>query len=50
MSNVCENKVYEAQKCASFYYLIPVFTTDKCAGRWRRGSTPKDELPEPRGS
>ena len=49
--NVCDNNVYEAQTCTLFYYFILVTSsTDKCTGRWHRGSTPKDELPEPRGS
>ena len=24
MPNVCDNNMYEAQTCASFYYLVPV--------------------------
>ena len=43
-ANVWDN-VYETQMCASFYY-----SSDKCAGQWRCGSTPKDELADPRGS
>ena len=37
--------MYEAQTCTSFYY-----STGKCTGQWCCGSTPKDELPGPRGS
>ena len=45
MLNVCDNNVYEAQTCTLFYY-----STDKCTGRWRRGSTPKDGVNDPRRS
>ena len=31
-----------------FILLLDTSSTDKCTGRWCRGSTPKDELPEPR--
>ena len=31
--------------CTSFYY-----STNKCTGWWHCGSTPKDELSDPRGS
>ena len=48
MPNVCDNNVYEAQTCASYYYLIVHLV--KCTGRWHCGRTPKDELPDPRGS
>ena len=34
--------------CASFYCLND--STEKCTGRWRYGSTPKDALPDQRGS
>ena len=34
---VRDNNVYEAH------------STDECTGRWRCGSTSKDELPKPRG-
>ena len=33
-----------------FVLLLDTSSTDECTGRWCRGSTPKDELPEPRGS
>ena len=33
-----------------FVLLLDTSTTDKYTGQWCRGSTPKDELPEPRGS
>ena len=37
--------------CALFYYFIlDTSSTNKCTGKWCCGSTPKDELPEPRGS
>ena len=45
MLNVCDNNVYEAQTCTLFYY-----STDKCTGRWSRGSTPKDGVYDPRRS
>ena len=37
--------MYEAQTCTLLYY-----STDKCTGRWRCGSTLKDGLPDPGGS
>ena len=40
--NVCDNNIYQAQMCASFYYLSG--STDQCTGRWCCGCTPKDEL------
>ena len=43
--NVCDNNVYKAQRCTLFYY-----STDKCTGQWRCGITPKEGLPNPRGS
>ena len=45
MLSVCDNNVYEAQTCNLFYY-----STDKCTVRWRRGSTPKDGVNDPRRS
>ena len=45
MLNVCDNNLYEAQTCTSFYY-----STGNCTGQWRCESTPKDGLPNPRGS
>ena len=45
MLNVYDNKVYEVQTNTSFYY-----STDKCTGWWHWGSTPKDGLPDQRGS
>ena len=33
-----------------FILLLDISSTDKCMGRWRCGSTLKDELPDPRGS
>ena len=45
MLNVCDNNVYDARMCTSFYY-----STDKCTGWLCCGSTPKDGLPNPRGS
>ena len=42
-ANVYDNNVYEAQTCA-YSILISVAT-----GWWHCGSTPKDELPDPRG-
>ena len=49
--NVCDNNMYKAQMCASFYYFIlDTSSTDKCIGRWCCGSTLKDELPELRES
>ena len=32
------------------HFALLLDSTDKCTGRWRCGSTPKDELPDPRGS
>ena len=45
---MCDNNVYQAETCTSFYYLIA--SIDKFTGGWHYGSTPKDELPDPRGS
>ena len=39
---------YEAQTCASFYYLNN--STDQCTGQWRCECTAKDLLPDQRGS
>ena len=47
--NVCDNNVYEAQMCTSFYQQL-VLIQCKCTGQQHLGSTSKDELPEPRGS
>ena len=45
---VRDNNVYEAQTCASFYYLND--STDQYTGRWRSCEcNPKDELPNQRG-
>ena len=45
--NACDNNVYEAQTCTtrSFYY-----STDKSTEQWYCGNTPKNGLPDPRGS
>ena len=43
-ANVYDNNMYEAQTCA-YSILISVAT-----GWWHCGSTPKDELPDPRRS
>ena len=32
------------------HFVLLVDCTNKCTGRWRCGSTSKDELPKPRGS
>ena len=45
MDTKCDNNVYEAQTYTLFYY-----STDKCTGWLHCGSTPKDGLPDPRGS
>ena len=37
--------MYEAQTCTLFYY-----STDKCTGQWRHGSTPKDGVNDTRRS
>ena len=32
-----------------FVLLLDTSNSDKCTGQWCHGSTPKDELPEPKG-
>ena len=46
-TSICDSNVYVTQTCASFYCTI-----DKCTGCGLAvcyGSTPKDELRDPRG-
>ena len=36
--------------CFVLLFDSKLIATDKCTGRWYCGRTPKDELPDPRGS
>ena len=47
MPNVCDNNVHEAQMCSLFYYLKVLISV---LDGWHCGSTPKDQLADPRGS
>ena len=48
MPNVCDNNVYEAQTCASFYLLIVLISVQDDMAL-RKYFKLKDELPVPRG-
>ena len=46
---ICANNVYEAQTCASFYYLIVLISVQDDMALWKYFKL-KDKLPKPRGS
>ena len=47
MPNVCDNNGVWGSNVG---FVLLVDSPDKCTGWWHCVSTPKDELPDPRGS